>query len=233
MKLPFPRLVEGLFAERELLMPKAYSMDSRKRVIEACDEGQTIAQVVERFRVSTWFVEKLQQRRRESGTWVPKPHGGGRQPLLTSAHNETLRTLLTVQPDLTLEALRAQLGVKVHLSTLGYRLQRDAWQQAQPLLNPAKLVFIDETGFDTALVRRYGWGVCGARVRGSSLQGYWHTSTFVAALRQQGLTAPMVIQEGMDGAFFKAYVQGPLSDALARRYRGLGQPVLASGRGCP
>ncbi|MDD5463116.1 MAG: hypothetical protein PHG00_16050 [Methylococcales bacterium] len=74
-------------------MPKAYSMDLRKRVIEACDEGQTIAQVVERFRVSTSFVEKLQQRRRESGTWVPKPHGGGRQSLLTSAHNETLRTL--------------------------------------------------------------------------------------------------------------------------------------------
>ncbi|MDD5462629.1 MAG: hypothetical protein PHG00_13520 [Methylococcales bacterium] len=33
------------------------------------------------------------------------------------------------------------------------RLQRDAWQQAQPLLDPAKLVFIDETGFDTNAVK--------------------------------------------------------------------------------
>ncbi|MDD5463332.1 MAG: hypothetical protein PHG00_17220 [Methylococcales bacterium] len=89
MKLPFPILVEGLFAEGEFLMPKAYSMDLRKRVIEACDEGQTIAQVVERFRVSTSFVEKLQQRRRESGTWVPKPHGEGRQPIRANLRKST------------------------------------------------------------------------------------------------------------------------------------------------
>jgi transposase len=59
-------------------MPKAYSMDLRKRVIEASDEGQTIDQVAKRFRVSASFVEKLQQRRRERGTLEPKPHGGGR-----------------------------------------------------------------------------------------------------------------------------------------------------------
>jgi transposase len=61
-------------------MPKVYSMDLRKRVIEACEQGQTIAQAAQRFTVSTSFIEKLQQRRRESGTLDPKPHGGGRQP---------------------------------------------------------------------------------------------------------------------------------------------------------
>lgn len=74
------------------------------------------------------------------------------------------------------------------------------------MLDPARLVFIDETGLDTAMVRRYGWGACGRRVRGHFPQGHWHTSTFVAALRQHGLTAPMVITGPMDGAFFKAYV---------------------------
>jgi transposase len=105
-------------------MPKAYSMDLRKRVIEACDQGQTIAQVAERFAVSTSFVEKLQQRRRESGTLDPKPHGGGRQPLLSLEHDDILRTLLAAKPDTTLVELRAKLGVKVHLSSLWYRLQR-------------------------------------------------------------------------------------------------------------
>lgn len=105
-------------------MPRAYSMDLRKRVIEACDEGQTIAQVAQRFAVSTSFVNKLRQRRRESGTLETKPHGGGRQPRLSPEHDETLRTLLAAKPDLTLEALRAKLGVKVHLSSLWYRLQR-------------------------------------------------------------------------------------------------------------
>jgi hypothetical protein len=36
------------------------------------------------------------------------------------------------------------------------RLQRDAWHKMQPRLDPARLVFIDETGLDTAMVRRYG-----------------------------------------------------------------------------
>jgi transposase len=105
-------------------MPKAYSMDLRKRVIEACDEGQTIAQVMERFKVSASFVNKLRQRRRERNTLKPKPHGGGRQPLLSPAHDETLRALLTAQPDTTLAELRQKLGIKVHPSSLWYRLQR-------------------------------------------------------------------------------------------------------------
>lgn len=105
-------------------MPRAYSMDLRKRVIEACDEGQTIAQVTERFKVSASFVNKLRQRRRERSTLEPKPHGGGRQPLLSPAHDEMLRALLAAQPDTTLAELRQKLGIKVHLSSLWYRLQR-------------------------------------------------------------------------------------------------------------
>lgn len=105
-------------------MPQAYSMDLRQRVVQARDEGQTIAQVAARFSVSTSFVEKLQQRRRESGTLAPKPHAGGRQPALTDVHDEALRALLAAKPDTTLVELREKLGVKVHLSTLWYRLKR-------------------------------------------------------------------------------------------------------------
>ncbi|MGJ0516030.1 MAG: hypothetical protein ACR65O_09835 [Methylomicrobium sp.] len=86
-------------------MARAYSMGLRKRVIEACDEGQTIALVGERFKVSASLVNKLQQRR-ERGTLEPKPHGG-RQPLLSPAHDETLRALLVAaKRDTTLAELR-------------------------------------------------------------------------------------------------------------------------------
>jgi transposase len=105
-------------------MPRAYSMDLRKRVIEACDQGETIVQVAKRFAVSPSFVNQLLRRRRERNTLEPKPHGGGRQPLLSPAHDETLRALLTAQPDTTLAELRDKLGIKVHLSSLWYRLQR-------------------------------------------------------------------------------------------------------------
>jgi len=133
---------------------------------------------------------------------------------------------LRKKSDTTPVELRQKLGIQVHLSTLWYRLrrlgptfkktltaaeqecegrrlQRDAWQAAQPMLDPARLVFVDETGLDTAMVRRTGWGDCGQRVRGSSSQKHWHTSTFVAVLGQRGLTAPMVSRGPMDGSLFK------------------------------
>jgi transposase len=100
-------------------MHRAYSMDLRKRVIEACDEGQTIAQVAQCFAVSPSIVNQLRQRRRERGTLEPR-----RQPRLSPEHDERLRALLAAQPDTTLMELRAKLGVKVHLSSLWYRLPR-------------------------------------------------------------------------------------------------------------
>lgn len=42
--------------------------------------------------------------------------------------------------------------------------------------------------------------------------------TFVAALRQQGLTAPRVVEGAMDEALFKAYVQEFLCPTLASGY---------------
>jgi transposase len=100
-------------------MPRAYSMDLRKRVIEVCDEGQTIAQVSKRFRVSASFAETLRQRRRESGALAPKPHSV-RQPRLSPENDRRLRAL----PDTTLAEPREKPGIKVHLSSLWHRLQR-------------------------------------------------------------------------------------------------------------
>lgn len=58
-------------------MPQAHSMDLRQRMIEAREEGQTVAQVAKRFAVGPFFIEKLPQRWRECGTLEAKPHGGG------------------------------------------------------------------------------------------------------------------------------------------------------------
>lgn len=52
-------------------------MDLRQRMIEAREEGQTVAQVAKRFAVGPFFIEKLPQRWRECGTLEAKPHGGG------------------------------------------------------------------------------------------------------------------------------------------------------------
>jgi transposase len=47
--------------------------------------------------------------------------------------------------------------------------------------------------------------------------GHWKTTTLVAALRQDGLTAPTVIDGPIDGALFRAYVEQQLMPTLRPR----------------
>jgi transposase len=95
------------------------------------------------------------------------------------------------------------------------RAARERWVGQQPRWDPARLVFIDETGLTTAMTRRYGWGPEGERVRGTAPAGHWQTTTFVAALRQGGLTVPMLTEGPMTGALFKAYVKTFLAPTLS------------------
>ncbi|MEZ5942818.1 MAG: IS630 family transposase [Planctomycetaceae bacterium] len=77
-----------------------------------------------------------------------------------------------------------------------------------------QLVFLDETGANTKMARRYGWGASSARVIDHVPHGHWQTSTFVAALRTTGLTAPTVLDGAMNGDFFLAYVEQQLVPTL-------------------
>ena len=84
---------------------------------------------------------------------------------------------------------------------------RREWQAAQPALDITKLVFLDETGASTNMARRYGRAPRGERCVGSVPHGHWHTTTFVAGLRHDDSTAPMVAEGAMTGALFLKYVQ--------------------------
>ena len=57
------------------------------------------------------------------------------------------------------------------------RRARTAWRAAAPTLDPARLVFLDESGVRTDLIRRYGRGLSGARVPDHTPDGRWHTTT--------------------------------------------------------
>lgn len=92
---------------------------------------------------------------------------------------------------------------------------RKVWRENQPALDPSKLVFIDETGTNTAMVRQRGRGPRGARVIGRVPQGHWKTLTFVAGLRANSLTAPFVIDQPMNGTIFQVYLRQCLAPTLS------------------
>jgi transposase len=93
-------------------------------------------------------------------------------------------------------------------------LARADWLRDQPLLDPAKLVFIDETGTSTSMARNYGRARRGLRALGRVPWGHWKTVTFTAALRLEGIAAPFVIDEPMNGAIFVEYIRQCLVPTL-------------------
>src|SRR5260370_26993479 len=57
---------------------------------------------------------------------------------------------------------------------------RAVWKVDQPTLDPARLVFIDETGTSTNMARLRGRAQRGHRVVRPGPCGHWETPTFVA-----------------------------------------------------
>ena len=84
----------------------------------------------------------------------------------------------------------------------------------QGLFDPARLVFIDETSANTQMVRLHGRCARGERLVDHVPQGHWKTITFVAALRQHGMSASPTIDGTMTGTRFLAYVERCLALTL-------------------
>jgi transposase len=82
------------------------------------------------------------------------------------------------------------------------------------MLDPARLVFIDETWAKDNMTRLYGRCRQGQRLIGKIPLARWETTTFVAALRHDRLSAPMVLDGPIDGAWFLAYVEQVLAPTL-------------------
>ena len=93
---------------------KPYSMDLRERVVAACDrkDGRRV-DIAKRFGVSTAWIRRLLQRRRETGSIAALPQNAGRKPALDARKIERLRRLVERQPDATLRELKDRLGVTI------------------------------------------------------------------------------------------------------------------------
>jgi transposase len=94
---------------------------------------------------------------------------------------------------------------------------RRRWVREQGLLDPAHLVFIDETAITTNMVRLNGWSPRGERLVGDVPMGRRETVTFIAGLRHAGMVAPMLIKGAMNGEAFLAYIERCLLPTLKRR----------------
>jgi putative transposase len=92
--------------------------------------------------------------------------------------------------------------------------RRAQWRRYQGRIDPARLVFIDETWTKTNMAPLRGWSPRGERLRGKAPHGHWNTMTFIAALRHDRIDAPWLIDGPINGERFRAYVEKVLAPTL-------------------
>ena len=92
--------------------------------------------------------------------------------------------------------------------------RRAQWVKHQGQIDPAHLVFIDETWTKTNMAPLRGWAPRGERLKASVPHGHWKTMTFLAALRCDRVEAPWLLDGPIDGDSFRLYVERVLVPTL-------------------
>jgi len=87
-----------------------YSQDLRDRVVSAVDGGMPAYQAASLFRVSVSFIYKALGRRRHTGETTARPQRG-HQPQKLEAYHPAIRDQVALEPDATLDELRAWMLV--------------------------------------------------------------------------------------------------------------------------
>jgi transposase len=196
-----------------------------------------LRQIAQRFLVSVSFVTRLLRLHRTSGSVEPKPHGGGNPPVLAPGDRERLRELIRQRPDATLEEGRQHLGASCSLMTISRALrrlglprqkkvprareqdspevqpQRRAFCEALAGVDPRRLVFVDETGANTAMTRTYGRAPSGQRVY-TDTPGRWESITLTCGLRLAGAMPALAFPGATNTDLFEGYVADVLVPEL-------------------
>ena len=80
----------------------------------------------------------------------------------------------------------------------------------------SQFVFLDETGTNTAMARRYGRAPRGQRVDGPVPHGHWQTVTLTAAIRLGGVGGCLAFESATDASSFGSHVEMALVPTLRR-----------------
>lgn len=93
---------------------------------------------------------------------------------------------------------------------------RRQWCRAVAHIDPRKLVFVDESGVNTAMTRTCGRAPKGERVHGAVPHGDWKTVTMLGAIRASGMAAAATAPFSTDTDLFRLFVTHALVSALHR-----------------
>jgi len=92
--------------------------------------------------------------------------------------------------------------------------KRSAWREGVKLLDPQRLVFVDECGTHIGLTPLRARAPKGERAFGRAPRNRGKNTTLIAALSSEGMRAPMSVEGATDSIAFEIYVEHFLCPAL-------------------
>jgi transposase len=216
------------------------SNDLRERILRAIDNHEgSRRKLAARFCVNPSTITRLLRLRHQTGSFDPRPHAGGVTPTLDHDALERLRKLVEETPDATLEILRQKMGITGTIMIICRALQklglplkkkskhaserdtpevkkkRREFRKEIDLIEPKRLVFVDETGVTTAMTPAYGRAPRGERVEATA-PASWESVTVIAAMGLDGIRAPLAFPGAVNAATFESYVEQVLVPVLHR-----------------
>lgn len=219
---------------------KAYSIETRKAVIRAVQEGKlTQEEIADLFGVSSRWVRIVYSRWVSTGRLEPLPHAGGYRPKITLEIAARLGEYIKQHPDAYLFEIRRDLGLSVTLSAICQALKRlnlprkkkvmfaserdrpdvqakrVKWKHRTCQIDANRLHFVDETGVSTRMYRPYGRAPSGERVVGSVPENHYQSITLVGSMSLDGSIQSFVYQGGTDVPAMTTYVETILAPHLA------------------
>jgi transposase len=219
-----------------------YSIDFRRKIIEAYDQGNTsIREVAKRFLVSPDTVSRLLKQYRLTGDLTPQKCGSKQKSVL-SGYQETVLKMVEEHPDYTLwqycEQFREQTGLDVSTSMMDrffqhhnltlkkktYRSEKvvtpevqqsrvDYWARIRGV-PPDQLIFIDETGFWVGMERSVARSLAGKTVY--SLRKFYRGKklTMIGAISKGEVLAARTIEKSMKSDDFLEFIKLDLAPKL-------------------
>jgi transposase len=98
--------------------------------------------------------------------------------------------------------------------TEAVQARRASFLECQSTLDPARLIFVDESGFRLGSPPRYGWAPRGVDAPGKHVCGAWQQVTMIGALALDGFRGLMTIDAGTSTDVFLAFVEQVLAPNL-------------------
>ena len=201
-----------------------------------CSNAKQLANI---FDVKERTVYRLVAQKRTTGSVELRTSERGRKPQLNEEQVHQVDELLKQKPDITLQGIIEELDLDCSVSTLsrtvrfklGYSLKkkvihaseqerpdvkekRTNWQEFASEVNQENLVFLDESGINTNMTRRYGRSVGKTRVVDKVPCNTPQNTTVISSIRLDGTHAYDVIEGAMNTECFIEYIKNTLIPTL-------------------